>query len=194
MIVFTSPEDALWLAYPKTGNLLLGEKQMKKQANKVEFNEQEQTIIASLQESRGITRKAAVNYFNKHRAELLKGFTPLNAGVQVPASAVDFKAQAANDDTPVATPAPAPEAPKSEPTPATPAGDARKEGIRLFALAGKPKKEDFKHVYGDMGAKWTWVARAKAVGLETAEEAAKEFQRMRAGKPLEFVKAVTEEK
>ena len=55
-----------------------------------------------------------------------------------------------------------------------------KEGIRLFAMAGKPKKEDFIHVYGPMGAKWTWIARAKAVGLNTAEEAAKEFQVMRA--------------
>jgi len=81
-----------------------------------------------------------------------------------------------------------PEAPKP-PVPSTPAGDARKEGIRLFALAGKPKKEDFIHVYGEMGAKWTWVARAKAVGLNTPEEAAAQFQKMRAGKPGQFVKA-----
>ena len=44
-------------------------------------------------------------------------------------------------------------------------------------------------MYGPMGAKWTWVARAKAVGLNTAEEAAAQFQKMRAGKPQEFVKA-----
>lgn len=92
------------------------------------------------------------------------------------------------EKTKAPAPAKATSAPKP-PVPSTPAGDARKEGIRLFQLAGKPTKTDFIHVYGAQGAKWTWVARAKAVGLNTAEEAAKEFQRMRAGKPQQFVKA-----
>jgi hypothetical protein len=115
----------------------------------------------------------------------------------------DVKAHAANDDTLAAASVVVPlnagvtvevtpkaKAPKTAPAPkpSTPAGDARKEGIRLFQLAGKPKKDQFKHVYGPMGYKWTWVARAKAVGLATAEEAAKEFQRMLAGKPGEFIK------
>src|SRR5438045_1266137 len=73
---------------------------MKKQTITIpKFNEQEQSIIVSLQEERGITRKSAIRYFNKNRKELLKGFTPLNAGAQIPASTVDFKSQAANDDT-----------------------------------------------------------------------------------------------
>lgn len=94
-----------------------------------------------------------------------------------------MKSRAANDDTSVAAP-PAPKAtapkPLKPPAPSTPAGDARKEGIRLFQLSGKPTKADFIHVYGPMGAKWTWTARAKAVGLGSAEEAAQQFQVMRA--------------
>jgi hypothetical protein len=38
----------------------------------------------------------------------------------------------------------------------------RAEGIRLFALAGRPSKEDFVRVYGPAGPKMTWEQRAKA--------------------------------
>jgi hypothetical protein len=147
---------------------------------KTKFNEVQLARITEIQQSRGITRKSAVKEFQK---ELRKAKAP-----RTPST--DVKSRAANDDTnkapkatdkKVTTPKP--------PVPSTPAGDARKEGIRLFALAGKPKKADFIHVYGPMGAKWTWIARAKAVGLNTAEEAASQFQKMRAGKPGQFVKA-----
>ena len=55
-------------------------------------------------------------------------------------------------------------------------GKARAEGLRLFALAGKPKKSDFVRVFGKKGPAWTWEARAKAVGLTSAEECAGKFQ------------------
>ena len=51
-----------------------------------------------------------------------------------------------------------PQSPKKS----TPAGKSRAEGIRLFALAGRPSKEDFVKVYGPAGPKMTWDLRAKA--------------------------------
>ena len=44
----------------------------------------------------------------------------------------------------------------------TPAGKNRAEGIRLFALAGRPSKEDFVKVFGPAGPRMTWSQRAKA--------------------------------
>ena len=67
--------------------------------------------------------------------------------------------------------------PKSE-EPRTEAGSARAAGIALYKISGRPSKSDFLHVYGEMGPKWTWEARAKAVGLSTAEQAAEQFQEM----------------
>lgn len=42
------------------------------------------------------------------------------------------------------------------------AGKSRAEGIRLFALAGRPSKQDFIKVYGENGPRMTWEQRAKA--------------------------------
>jgi hypothetical protein len=42
------------------------------------------------------------------------------------------------------------------------AGTSRAEGVRLFALAGRPSKDDFVKVYGPAGPKMTWEQRAKA--------------------------------
>jgi len=44
----------------------------------------------------------------------------------------------------------------------TGAGKNRAEGIRLFALAGRPSKQDFVEVYGPNGPKMTWEQRAAA--------------------------------
>lgn len=57
----------------------------------------------------------------------------------------------------------------------TAAGKARAEGLRLFNLAGRPKKEQVTHVFGKPGVAWTWVARARAVGMKSAEEVARKF-------------------
>ena len=57
-------------------------------------------------------------------------------------------------------------------------GISRAAGLALYKIAGRPKKADFLHVYGSMGARWTWEQRAKAVGLPTAEMAATQFQAM----------------
>jgi hypothetical protein len=108
-----------------------------------------------------------------------------------PEAAADYKARAANDDTEKE-----PEAPKAPVTPKvvvpqTAAGAARGEGIRLFKLSnigtlakdeGTTTKALFQHVYGPKGHTMTWEQRAKVVGLPTAEEAAKQFQRMRGEK------------
>jgi hypothetical protein len=44
----------------------------------------------------------------------------------------------------------------------TSAGKSRAEGIRLFALSGRPSREDFVKVYGRAGPKMTWEQRAEA--------------------------------
>jgi hypothetical protein len=41
-------------------------------------------------------------------------------------------------------------------------GRNRAEGMRLFALAGRPSQQDFVKVYGLNGPKMTWEQRAKA--------------------------------
>jgi hypothetical protein len=51
-----------------------------------------------------------------------------------------------------------PQSPKKS----TSAGKSRAEGIRLFALAGRPSQQDFIKVYGPNGPKMTWDQRAKA--------------------------------
>lgn len=186
---------------------------------KTQFSEAQLAEISALQEKHNITRKSAIRRFvtSGKKISLTAGSKVKSEPV---APEADFKSRAANDDSnlPAASPehakvalnqaesltpearaayekqagtATTPEAPKT-PTPSTPAGDARKEGIRLFQLAGKPKKEDFIHVYGTQGAKWTWPARAKAVGLTSGEEAAKQFQAMRA-KPAGSCVVVKEE-
>jgi hypothetical protein len=50
------------------------------------------------------------------------------------------------------------------------------EGTRLFALAGRPNKQQFILVYGEKGPKMTWAERAKA-GVD-----AKHFQAALAAK------------
>ena len=42
------------------------------------------------------------------------------------------------------------------------AGKSRAEGIRLFALAGRPTKQQFQQVYGERGHLLTWSQRAAA--------------------------------
>lgn len=42
------------------------------------------------------------------------------------------------------------------------AGANRAEGIRLFALAGRPSKQDFIKVYGPNGPRLTWAQRSEA--------------------------------
>jgi len=67
---------------------------------------------------------------------------------------VDVKQSAANDKPELKTP--------------TEIGAARSEGLRLYKLAGKPKKADFIKVFGKKGVAWTWEQRAKAVELPSA--------------------------
>jgi hypothetical protein len=52
----------------------------------------------------------------------------------------------------------------------------RSEGLRLFKLAGRPTKEQFRLVYGERGHLMTWAQRA-AAGVP-----AKKFQAALAGK------------
>jgi hypothetical protein len=136
--------------------------------------------INEVMEQRGCTRKAALRFLNRNRADRPKG--------KAPARAKDFKSAAANDkNTEFANPVDAPivvDAPasgyvkgnrtraanrkaKSVAAPAptmTPEerGKARAEGLRLFTLAGRPKKSDFIKVYGKRGHLMTWTQRAEA--------------------------------
>jgi hypothetical protein len=90
---------------------------------------------------------------------------------------VDGKSAAANDKPEPEVKAPVVVKAKAEPkarmTPAE-VGAARKEGIRLFQLAGKPKPEDFVKVYGPTGPKLTWIQRAElGVSAEQFQKALK---------------------
>lgn len=54
----------------------------------------------------------------------------------------------------------------------------RAEGIRLFAIAGRPSKEDFLTVYGERGHLMTWAQRSAAgVPAEKFREALAAKQR-----------------
>jgi hypothetical protein len=109
--------------------------------------------INEVMERRGVNRKSALKFLNR----------TVNKKSAAPARAKDAKKAAAND--------------KPEPglTPEE-RGAARAVGVRLYILAGKPKKSDFVKVFGKQGPAWTWEARAKAVGLASAEECAASFQ------------------
>ena len=166
--------------------------------------------ITSVMERDGITRKSAIRKLGKMTERQLEENTPKFKAAPVAAPTAnpipvtiaakatpavtalpDVKSRAANDDTNKQ-----PEAPKAPATPKpvvpqTAAGAARGEGIRLFKLsnvATLAKDENtttkalFQHVYGPKGHTMTWEQRAKVVGLATAEEAAKQFQKMRGEK------------
>lgn len=117
---------------------------------KSKFTEVELEQIKSIQERSGCSRKTAIKKFKQAQA----------------AVKADVKKAAANDK---------PEAATSTMT-SEERGKARAEGLRLYTLAGKPKKSEFVKVFGSKGPAWTWEARAKAVGLASAEECAAKFQ------------------
>src|SRR5438552_9927668 len=116
---------------------------------RTDFTAQQENEIARIQEETGMSRKSAIRKLQR-RARLAA------KQVKGPKAA-----------KPVV---------KSEP--ATEAGKARAEGLRLYKLSRRPKKSDFIHVYGKAGVLWTWERRAQAVGLPSAEEAAEKFQAM----------------
>ena len=118
---------------------------------KVTFTEAQEQQIRSIQESLGVSRKTAIR---KMRT------TERAAAAEAAKAARTAKRQ----------PKPAPEKLSSEQVSAN-----RKEGIRLFALAGRPKREQFA-LFGKDFPKWTWERRAKELGLSSAEECAAQFQ------------------
>src|SRR2546426_8413819 len=119
---------------------------------KTHYTAQQENEIALIQEETGMSRKSAIRKLQR-------------------------RARLAAKEAAKKVKAPKVVKPKSE-APKTEAGSARAIGIALYKMAGRPSKKDFLHVYGDMGAKWTWEARAKAVGLPSAEAAAEKFQAM----------------
>jgi hypothetical protein len=62
------------------------------------------------------------------------------------------KAKARNNPTAATTP----------PLPKSVVSQNRSEGLRLFKLAGRPTKEQFRLVYGEKGPLMTWDQRAAA--------------------------------
>ena len=118
---------------------------------KGKFTDVELEQIKSIQGRLGCSRKTAVKRFTQSQA----------------AAKADVKRAAANDK-PEAAPA-------STMTPEE-RGKARAESLRLYKLAGRPSKKDFIVVFGPKGVAWTWKARAKALGLTSAEEVASRFQ------------------
>ena len=118
---------------------------------KSKFREGELQQIKGIQERLGCSRKTAIRKFKQSQA----------------AAKTDVKKAAANDK-PEAAPA-------SAMTPEE-RGKARAEGLRLYRVAGRPSKKDFVAVFGKQGVTWTWEARAKAMGLASAEECAAKFK------------------
>ncbi len=96
--------------------------------------------VNEVMERRGVNRKSALKFLNRTTNKKA-------------APAVDHKKAAANDK-PEAAPAPS-MTPEER-------GKARAEGLRLFTLAGRPKKSDFIKVYGKRGHLMTWTQRAEA--------------------------------
>ncbi len=120
---------------------------------KTNWTSEQEAEINRIQRTTGVTRKSAIR---KIRA----------------AAKVQAKAAAKVGTTTSLRTVPPKQAQKSIP------GISRAAGLALYRIAGRPKKQDFLHVYGSMGARWTWEQRAKAVGLPTAEMAATQFQAM----------------
>jgi hypothetical protein len=106
--------------------------------------------INEVMKSRGINRKSALKFLNREHA--LPSRRP-RAGMAVVAPAKDVKLAAANDK---------PEAAPAQTMTPEERGKARAEGLRLFTLAGRPKKSDFIKVYGKRGHLMTWDQRADA--------------------------------
>ena len=55
-----------------------------------------------------------------------------------------------------------PKAAATQPLPKSVVSQNRSEGLRLFKLAGRPTKEQFRLVYGEKGPLMTWDQRAAA--------------------------------
>ena len=119
---------------------------------KTHYTAQQENEIALIQEETGMSRKSAIRKLQR-------------------------RARLAAKEAAKKVKAPKVVKPKSE-VPKTAAGSAGAAGIALYKMAGRPSKKDFLHVYGPMGAKWTWEQRAKAVSLPSAEVAAEKFQAM----------------
>lgn len=129
----------------------------------MKFNEQQLARVSELQQKHNLTRKSAVARIQRElKAEASR----------------DGKSAAANDDTNKQAVAVQAKVPKAEPVKLSKeqVNGARAEGVRLFKLSGRPTRDQFQAVYGPLGHKWTWVQRAKQLGLATAEEAASTFQ------------------
>src|ERR1019366_6632824 len=124
-------------------------------AKKNKRTRKDKSEIRRIQQTTGATRKTATR-----------------KGQGSPKVKGEVKAQAAK-----------PAAPKQQPMTTSEIGSARAEGHRLYRLAGRPKQEDVLKVFGTQKAiSWTWAARAKMLGLATAEECATKFQKMLAAK------------
>ena len=119
---------------------------------KTKFTEVELEQIKSIQEKSGCSRKTAIKKFKQAQA----------------AAKSDVKKAAANEK---------PEAAPASTMTSEERGKARAEGLRLYTLAGQVRSK--KRVPQSLrleGPAWTWEARAKAVGLASAEECAAKFQ------------------
>jgi hypothetical protein len=125
------------------------------------YNEQQLAAIAELQQKHNLTRKVAIKRFEQSMKEAA-------------AKASEPSSGAASSSSASATT----KAPKAEVVRLTAeqVSANRKEGLRLFALSGRPTKDQFIAVYGKEGHKWTWIQRAKHLNLSSPEEAAKTFQ------------------
>jgi hypothetical protein len=121
---------------------------------KSKFSVEEQAEIKRIMKEEHVTRKTAIRHlFGKKSA--------------VP-RAKDFKSAAANDKAETKSEpksqTKAAKAPKAEAVKLTPeqVSANRKEGLRLFTLAGRPTKAQFIKVYGKRGHLMTWDQRAAA--------------------------------
>lgn len=117
---------------------------------KSKFSVEEQIEIKRIMQSEHVTRKTAIRHLFGKKAAV----TP----------AKDFKSAAANDKPEVGVAPKKARKAKSAPKKLTPeqVSANRKEGLRLFSLAGRPTKAQFIRVYGKRGHLMTWDQRAEA--------------------------------
>jgi hypothetical protein len=114
---------------------------------KSKFSAEEQNEIKRIMKEEHVTRKTAVRHLFPKKAAV--------------GQAKDFKSAAANDKTETKSQTKAPKVEAVKLTPEQVSAN-RKEGLRLFTLAGRPTKAQFIKVYGKRGHLMTWDQRTEA--------------------------------
>jgi hypothetical protein len=144
-------------------------KKVSKRAARIALNQRNAMTPEAVKQYEKIANPIAVDSKSaaaNDKSETTEFANPVGAPITVPASGYvkGNRTRAANKA----------KAPAEKPAPKTPTevGANRKEGLRLWVLAGKPKPADFIAVYGPKGPAMTWDQRAeKGIPADKFQEA-----------------------